>query len=618
MLLANLAALWFASARPYLIDAGTYGDQLLLKGFYGQESNERGATYRWTGERSLLVIEGAALSPQVQLRLNVGGTPAGAPQPLPASLEVNGQPWGTLAVDSQPRQYHLLLPAARGARLSVGLSSPLTSAAADPRAVGLRLDSAELQLHHGWLLPLPGQLAAQMACLLLIGIALLPLQLPRRWLFGVLALGALAMAALQAAALPLMALYLPRLVGACGALALLTWLVLPLARRWLPWLAEADLRWFWVATLLAASLRMFAMLYPPFATHDLPLNMGRLEAVTRGILILIAPSTEFADEMTIYPPAPYIVLAPTYLLTDYLGNGGPLVLYFGIALIDGTSAFLIGLLALRLGAGSWPARIAALLYVGSSLSFTALWWGFTAQTFGQWLTTPLALLLIACAEQPRPRNWLAAFVVFQIALLTHAGVAVLDVVWVTLTFILLMLSGQMRPEWWRGAFAFYVASGVTAFVLLYIDVFFFMLSETREVGQTIFADLGRGIGPLFVKGTLLAYTPVGLVLVPAGLWLLWRRLPPLAPRAVVAAWLITVVIFVAVDLVFGLIVRHLYFMLPLACVAAGLALSTLAERSRWLAPLAWACVLAYGASGLIMWWLATVEYIKPTMAPLTH
>jgi hypothetical protein len=444
---ANMALLTLWGQQPYRVDAGTYGDQLLLRNFYAQEANAAGETYRWSSNDSTIVVSGAALTPAVRARLLIGGTPADAGQSLPTELTVNGRNWGTFAVASTPRRYELLLPSDTGASLRLGLSSPLTRAPGEERALGVRLDAVELQLGAGPLLPLPLHLLAQLACLLLLIPICGALRLPHRATIGLLIAAALLLALLQAAALPLMGMYLPRLVGVCAALALLTTTALPFARRQLSWVAERDLRWLWGVMLLACLLRMLPMLYPPFATHDLPLNLKRLDAVTRGVLVLIAPSAEFAGEMTIYPPAPYVALLPTYLLLD----SRPLVLQFGLALLDGTGALFVGLLALRLHAGSLAGRMAALLYAGSSIGFTVLWWGFTAQAFGQWFTAPLALLLIAAAKAGQVRTWLLAGLAFLVALLTHAGVAVLAVVWVTLVLGLLLIWARLPWRWWRGA-----------------------------------------------------------------------------------------------------------------------------------------------------------------------
>jgi hypothetical protein len=615
LLLANIAALRLAAQRPYTIDAGGYGDQLLLREFYAQEENAAGDTYRWTGQGSEIIARGVALSAALPLTLAVGGTPGGAPNPLPLTLTVNGRQWAPIAVAPTPRRYRLLVPAGDANSLSVGFASPLTTTATDPRPVGLRLDGVELRLGAGALLPPAGHLLAQALCLALAALTLVPLRLPRGWLLGALALLALLLGAVQALALPVMALYAPRLVGIAALLALLTWAGLPLARRSLPWVAEGELRWLWGIALLAVALRMAAMLYPPFATHDISLNLRRLDAVARGTLVLVAGSAEFAGSQTIYPPAPYVALLPSYLL---LGDR-TLTLMAGLALLDGSAALLVGLLALRLGIGAFAARLAALFYACSGLAFTALWWGFTAQVFGQWCTVPVALALLAAFERPRLRPWLAAALFFQIALLSHAGVAVLAVAWVTLALALFALRDRPAAAWWRGAALFYAGSGVAAIVLLYANVLLLMLGETRRAGGAVGGELWRGATVLFVQGLLRAYSPLGLAFVLGGvallLWRLWRR--P-AAWAVVAAWLATTLLFVLVDLAYGLIVRHFYFALPLACVAAAAVIAELVRRARWLLPPALALVALFCASGLLLWLLATVLYLKPSMTPLTH
>ena len=615
LLVANIAALRLAARRPYIIDAGGYGDQLLLRDFYEQEENAAGDTYRWTGRGSELRVQGVAISSALPVTLVVGGTPEGAPNPLPLTLSVNGQAWGPIAVAPTPRRYHLLAPAGNDSSLSVGFASALTSTAADPRPVGLRLDGVELRLGSDAVLPPLGHLLAQALSLALAALALVPLRLPRRWLLGVLAVLALLLGAVEGYALPVMALYAPRLVGIGALLALLTWGALPLARRALPWIGEGDLRWLWGIGLLAAALRLAAMLYPPFATHDIGLNLKRLDAVGRGTLVIVAGSAEFASAQTIYPPAPYVALLPSYLL---LGDRA-LTMMAGLALLDGSTALLVGLLAYRLTGSAFASRLAAVLYACSSLAFTALWWGFAAQVFGQWCTVPLALALLAAFERPSLRAWLAAALFFQIALLSHAGVAVLAVAWVSLALALFALRARPGAAWWRGAVPFYVASGVAAIALLFADVLVLMLGETQRAGGAVSGELWRGATSLFVQGMLRAYSPLGLPIAFGGvgmlLWQLWRR--P-AAWSVVAAWLATTLLFVLVDLAYGLIVRHFYFALPLACVGGAALLAAAARRARWLRPLALGLVALFCASGLLLWLLAAAEYLKPSMTPLTH
>jgi hypothetical protein len=132
-------------------------------------------------------------------------------------------------------------------------------------------------------------------------------------------------------------------------------------------------------------------------------------------------------------------------------------------------------------------------------------------------------------------------------------------------------------------------------------------------------ELWRGATELFVQGMLRAYTPLGLPIVIGGvgllLWRLWRR--P-AAWSVTAAWLATTLLFVLIDLAYGLIVRHFYFALPLACVAGAALLAELVRHARWLLAPVLALAALFCASGLLLWLLATAEYLKPSMTPLTH
>lgn len=615
LVISNAIALQLVARSPYTVDAGGYGDQLVLKGFFAQEENDRGETYRWTGPASAIEIRGAALSPRLKLDISVGGVPANAPQPLPVGLTVNGASWGQIAVAPTPRRYHLLFPATSDANLTVAFASPLTSSPDDPRPVGMRVDDVQVRLvDAGLLLPLPTHLLAQFACLGLLALTLVRLRIRKLWLLVIPAFAAPLLGLLQAAALPVMGMYLPRLVGACAALTLLTWTGFPLARRWMRELSFSDMRWLWAFVLLACAVRMFGMLYPPFATHDVSLNLRRLDAVSRGILVLVAPSAEFAGQLTIYPPAPYVALLPTYLLT----NSRPLVLFAGLSLLDGTTTLMIGWLALRLGLGSLTARLAAAAYAGSSLSFTALWWGFTAQVFGQWFSVPLALALLVAFKDNRRSAWLAAAICFQIAILSHAGVAVLAVVWVTFALALCAIRERMRPPWWRAALVFYVLSGLIAIALLYADVLLLMIQQTQIAHESASEELGQGVNDLFWKGLRLAYSPPGLVLALIGFGLLCWRLRRPGAWSIIVAWGMTLLFFVVVDLLYGLIVRHFYFALPLACIAAAYALSFIARRNRWLNALVWSLIALFCANGLFLWWYAVVEYSKPTMTPLTH
>lgn len=615
LFIANLTALAVGSHSAYTIDAGGYGDQLILKGFFAQEKNEAEETYRWTSRSSAIELRGAALAPSILLDLRIGGLPAHVTPNLPVSLTVNQESWGEITVESTPRRYQILIPADANADAVMRMQSEVVTSPDDPRPVGLRLDNLNFHLIGSQVLFPPAKhLLFQTLTLLFFVFTLTIMGLQLRWVFGLAAFGAILLGMLQSAALPIVGMYLPRVLGACIALTILTCVGLPLARRHLTQFSDQELRWLWIIVISACAVRMFAMLYPPFATHDVGLNLRRLDAVSRGILVLIAPSAEFAGSLTIYPPAPYIALLPSYLVTE----SRPLVLFSGLSLLDGTTTVMLAWLALRLKLSTRTAIYAAALYAGSSLSFTALWWGFTAQVFGQWFTVPIAIALISTFEKNSRTAWIAAWVCFQIALLSHAGVAILAVVWVTFALLIGGLYGRMSAAWWKSAIIFYVLSGIMAIILLYADVLILMIQQAMLAHETASEDIGSNINNLFWRGLMLAYTPLGLILGLIGLGLFWRRLERPSAWGVMVGWVATLLLFIIVDLTYGLIVRHFYFALPLVCVAAAYVLSLMAQRSARYNQLSWILVVLFCLNGLALWWFSVVEYAKPSMTPLTH
>ena len=160
---------------------------------------------------------------------------------------------------------------------------------------------------------------------------------------------------------------------------------------------------------------------PTFAGQDLGLNLGRLFKTIVGQMVVLAGSSEFANGRTIYPPGPYLAALPGAVVTSDYGS----LLQGFLAILDGSAALVVALLTRRLGGGRDAARFALLLYAGNISAFAALQFGFSAQIFGQWLTAPLALLLLGSATAPRPRTWLLATVLLMLGLFSHIGVAIL-------------------------------------------------------------------------------------------------------------------------------------------------------------------------------------------------
>ncbi|HEY3228740.1 MAG TPA: hypothetical protein VGJ87_05925, partial [Roseiflexaceae bacterium] len=406
--------------------------------------------------------------------------------------------------------------------------------------------------------------------------------------------------------------YLPRLAVAGGALAALTWLGLPLAERRLLWAGDArEIRLLWALMLGACAIRLVGVLYPTFAGQDLGLNLGRWIKTVTGQMIVLAPSSEFANGLTIYPPGPYLAALPGATLFSDRGS----LLQGVLAVLDGATAFLVALLARRLGGNRDAARFGLLLYAGSTTAFAALEFGFAAQIFGQWFTTPLALLLMASSAPPRPRAWLLAALLLLLGIFSHVGVAILGVTWMAIT-LLLTLPRDRRGALW--GMALMIAGGLLALGLLYIDIAAITLNHaTSTVTQRGTGGL-PGATPLLFKGARLAYTDIGLATLPLGLLLIAQARAGGGRLTVPLAWLLTTLLFFVVDLLLAVQVRYFYFALPLALAAIAIVLGRLAARGRWARFAVWALVLMLFLQGVMFWYSSAFGDGQLSMTPLTH
>jgi hypothetical protein len=672
LLLADVAALRLHSGA-YVVAIGNYRDKPFLERANYQETAPDGTTYRWTTGDSTLRLNQVGVARRAFLTLDLGGRP----EPAVLRLTLNDQPWGSVTAAAQPRRYILLLPPDPPADLVIGLRSPTFSVPGDSRKLGVKVEGFTLTLARTAApLPMPAQYLAQLAIVLAIQLAAARLGWRARAQALVALALALALAALLSGELLLAFAYLPRLAGSALALAALTWLLLPLAERMAtpaatyegaPYEDVGEMRVLWALMLGACAIRLVGVMEPTFAGQDLGLNLGRLFKTIVGQMVVIAGSSEFANGQTIYPPGPYLAALPGAVV---IGDYGSLLQAI-LAILDGATAFLIALLARRLGGNRTAARFALLLYASSIPAFAALQFGFAAQIFGQWFTAPLALLLVASPRAPRPRTWVLATVLLLLGMFSHIGVAILGITWMGLTLLLTLPRARSSAMW---GMALMTIGGLLALSLLYIDIAAFTLSHAAgTVAERSGAGL-PGATPLLLKGALLAYSEVGLALLPLGLALIYRGAYPhylsddrpfasAAPelvegqgrrptthgrreaeqrageirntrygppsfvhrrqggwgrRVVPLALLLTALLFFVVDLALAVQVRYFYFALPLALAAIAIVLGRIAARGRWARATAWALVLVLLLQGAAAWFTAAFGTVEISMTPLTH
>jgi hypothetical protein len=624
LLLAMAALLLFAAdivllglhPGAYRIAIGNFRDKYFLEHAHRQEAAEDGTTYRWTEGQSTLWLNQVNVGSATLLTLDLGGRPA----PAQTTLTFRDAPWVDFTAQTSGRLYTLLLPPDSSDQIWIGIRSETFQAAGDPRQLGIKLEGFTVRnLHSGLSLPPLGQYLLQFALLVTAQLTILRLGWPRWRQAALLAVLALSLAALLSSELLLAMEFLPRLLAAGAVLAGLTWIVFPLLERWATAFVESgELRLLWALTLGACLIRLIGVLYPSFGGQDLDRNLNRLLTTMVGQLYIIAPSGEFAKGLTIYPPGPYLGLMPGALLTDDTAS----LMQGGLALMDGFSALLTALLAHKLGGDKHAGRLALLLYAGNTTAFGAMSYSFSAQIFGQWFTAPLALLLLTNAAPPARRTWLFAMILLSFGVFAHIGVALLGIGWVGLILVFTTLAYRRIPRWGWGLF---IASCLFAFGFLYVEIIGPTLTHAsqqvvpRSVGSGTFF---KGYRILLVNGVRLAYSDIGLALLPIGLWLMRPAQPGaqtwLQQRVVIFAWLGTVFFFLMVDLILDVQVRYFYFALPLVLALIALPLGRLASWNRWGQLAAWAIALAIVLPQIALWFSATWAEGKIPMTPLTH
>jgi hypothetical protein len=615
------ALLWAAQARGLsqrpATQLGAEGRVagLLLGGFHAPERDARGA-YRWTAGAGMIDFDPPAGGGVPALDLRLGPAPPAGVQGN-FSVDFGGQTGVALPIDARPRQYHMLVPreALRLDGLIVELRSPTVTTQSDPRPLGLRFEGAALRVVGArTVVPAPGLVLAQTALLLLGALLLWRLRLPLAPSAAALALPALAIAVLGAQQELIIYRYVARLALALALLAGLTFWLLPQAERRLGAIGPPKLiRALWGLMLLACMIRLAGALYPLFSGFDLGLNADRLLQNLTGRLVITRRSIEFHNGITIYPPGPYLVFLPGLLL----GLTPALLVQSAIALTDGLAALGVGALARAFGASARAAIVAMLLYAAVPVGLTALWWGLTAQVFGQALMAPLALALLAAFRRPgRVGAWALAGALLSVAVLTHIGVTIVAFAWLGLAWLALARRGAPPPPAWRRLTLILAISGALGLLLLYVDVAALKVQQADSIGRELMSEGYAPIYALIWRGFLIAFHPLVLLLLPAGLLLLLRRRLPIGAAALVGGWLGAAALFLLIEIVTGLQVRYIYFLTPLACILGGVLLDRLAARGVAASRVAWCVAVLLLAQGCVYWLVSAFADLRMSMVSL--
>ncbi|NJM06225.1 hypothetical protein HC891_08550 [Candidatus Gracilibacteria bacterium] len=559
-------------------------------------------------------------------------------------MSVNGRALAAIQPDERARRYMIAVPPAIAplGSFDIALQSATFSVPPDPRLLGVRVEGVALRsIGASFAWPPLAQLLAQAGLLGLTTLFLLRLNLPRSVSIGSLIIVATALGA-AAWAYPLLALPLfVRLLVAFVLLLALTLALLPwLERALAPWMPADLTRALWAIGLLGCVLRLGGALFPTFAAHDVKLNVDRLLTVINGTLVLTNESFEFGGGMTVYPPGPYLFLMPGLLF-----NLAPqLLVQGGIAIFDGLCAAMVGGLAyvvrkntgyrIQDSEGQRAALFAALLYAVVPVPLTSLFYGHTAQVFGQGLMVPLALALLYALQRSQRSSttaiyhwqssnlqspvvgWLAVGSFLTVALLSHIGVTILALAWMGLFWLALLLRRTINCTTWLQLTATLAASAFLGFLFAYSPVVMMHVQQFGQVSERVTGDAILPSYNLIAKAWWISFQPLGLALFIAGMLFAWPRHMPPGGGELMATWFGAALFFCVVELLTGLQVRYLTFLAPPACIFAALFLDKIAAYGRLPRTAAWATVALLLAFGATYWYRGVLGIEALSMVPV--
>jgi hypothetical protein len=268
--------------------------------------------------------------------------------------------------------------------------------------------------------------------------------------------------------------------------------------------------------------------------------------------------------------------------------------------------------------------MAAGLLAALPIMLTALWWGFFTNIGGQALLLLLLWLLLRHARAPSGRSTALLFVALSMVLVSHVGVLILTATAGALTLALAWMRPRPSAAAWRGL----LLAGLGALAVFALAYLSFVAAPMLGSAQGVLTNEGR-LAPERLaeeRAYIARILPVALwrgvgmlpflALIPGVPLMLGAARRPLG-RPLILAWLLTPLVFVAVEFAYLVQVRYIYFVAPLCCLAYAAVLSPLWER-RLGRPVVIAALALIVWLGVALWFNGAIVGIKMSLVPLTH
>jgi len=562
----------------YALQSASPHIQPLLQHMYLPEEAADGTRYRWTQPES--AVEWAGLPVGTPVIATVQLADVGAPR----ELRVNNLQ--TLIQGRRTIQL-LLADTPLDSQQTVTISAPEFTVPGDTRVLGVRLLAVGVALVGPQTLPFMTIISG----IWLAGVLALSLGLLRRswWFVGVIAAPIIVI--VLTSLNPLHAAQWMR--GLAGVSTIIP-VVIFVGRRWIP----TSLL---VVTSGVFAVRVWGIMYPPFAGHDYAIHLRRLMRFHDGAAVLTDNPYEFGQRVS-------IILPYYYHFADALSTlvGHHLALH-GVMITSETAlGVVVWLLVRRAGVSERTAQLAGILTLLWPMSSAVLWWSFMPQ-----ITAHLLAIMVAYAaiRQDRRGAYLAAVCLALIATL-HVGEFMVAAVW----YGLLRISEQdvFRRVWWQRTLP--VLAVVPIPVVLYWSIVqSFGGANTDTTGSLSIMTHLNDVLPRMLTAAIVAWQPIPVWAAPIVIGMAVWGLNRLG-----WAWLGVGVTFWLVELITQAQVRYLYTITPL--LASGFAISMMPIwRKGYAGRLFVLCLVGFVAWVSVALWIdGVMGWQKPRVDGLTH
>lgn len=414
-------------------------------------------------------------------------------------------------------------------------------------------------------------------------------------------------------------------------------------------------RWLFALFAFGLLLAWMGLLYPQSEPHDFLFHLHRFQEVQAGNLFFENYVVSGVGQ-GFYPPAMYVLLLPFSLLVRDPHN----LLLLAPALFGMSAVFIVFYLAKRyMSEHRYAPVLVSALYVALPVNLLVIWWAHETNLFGLVVLLAVVAYALACYERiARPAVWLGLAALTFVLLLSHPGVLVWSVT--LLGGMVLALLGLRRFAGngsYRsvllvaGAFA---TAALLAFALYYSRYLgSFGQAAVERGGEVEFAETLSSMGDVdrlfdmvrltLYHGVLGDYGLLPLLMVPVGIWLLFRKQgpgtrpangaspAPATPQArqrfrwVMLVWVLAGLLFLTVSMLTALPIRPMLFLWPPTALLAGFSLAAFVEdapqsrgrKSARRKAAAVALIVGLAAFSLYLWALANfLDMREPHVYPL--